>query len=120
MPDKATVDDDRRTTTSGALRLQPMPMSERRGGGSDITLIVGELEANLAEIMHLAFGQRLHCEDRIAIQQPEQPVPLAVVVNKRLGHPQLAAAGISGESGLSVEFEQFRGLVAPQSSHPFR
>jgi hypothetical protein len=88
-------------------------MCQRCGSGCDVALIVGELEANLAKIVHLAFGQRLDGEDRLAIEQPEQPVALAVVGHKGLRHPQLAATSVGGESRLGVEFEQFRVLIAP-------
>jgi hypothetical protein len=61
----------------------------RYGGGSsgDVALVVGELEPNLAEIMHLAVSQLFHGEDRRPVEQSQQPVALAVELHKGLRHP---------------------------------
>ena len=75
-----------------------MPMRHGGGSGGDVALVVGELKANLAEIMHLSVGQLFHCEDRRPVEQSQQPVPLAVELHEWLRHAQLAAAGIGRES----------------------
>ena len=87
MPGKSAINHYRRAAAPRALGLHPMPMREGRSRCCNVALIVGELEPNFAEIMHLAFGQRLHREDRRAIEQSEQSVPLAVVPQEGLRHP---------------------------------
>src|SRR5207344_2214386 len=80
----------------------------------------GELEANLAEIMHLSVGQLLNRKDWRAVEQPEQYVPLAIELHEGLRRPQLATTGIGRESRLGIQSEQLGVLGVPESSHPFR
>jgi hypothetical protein len=104
---------DRGHAASGTVRLQSMPMGQRGGGRSYVELIIGELKANLAEIMHLSLGQLFDREDRRAVEQPDQPMPLAVELLEGLGHPELAAARIGGESGLCVHGKELGVFCVP-------
>jgi hypothetical protein len=61
-------------------------------GRSDVPLVVTELEPHLAQIVDLALGEGLHSEDGRSVEQTEESVPLAVELDERPGHPQLAAA----------------------------
>jgi hypothetical protein len=97
-----------------------VPLRHGCSGGSNVALIVGELEADLAEIMHLPIGQLLHRKDRRAVEQSEQSMPLAIELHERLGHAQLAATSIGGESRGSIQGEQLGVLGVPESSHPLR
>src|SRR5215216_350467 len=97
-PAETAVDHSRRAAAARAARLLPVPVGQRGRSGRNVAFIVGELVSDFPQIVYLALGESLNREDRGGVQQAEQPVPLAVVFHERLGHPQLAAAAVGGES----------------------